>query len=90
MLRFVMDDPWIDVNERFHFPKDKDASPFGISHYYIEWGQGGMPVDTVSWVRWFEYDSFGGNVAQKYIPAKPRPAQKGRPFALLYLGILGG
>ena len=83
LLRFVMDDPWIDVNERFHFPKDEEASPFGISHYYLEWGQGGLPVDTVSWVRWFEYDSFGGNVDQKYVPAKPRPAQKGRPFALL-------
>jgi len=83
LLRFVMDDPWIDVNERFHFPKDENASPFGISHYYLEWGQGGLPVDTVSWVRWFEYDSFGGNVDQKYVPARPRPAQKGRPFALL-------
>ena len=83
LLRFVMDDAWIDVNERFHFPKDKGASPFGITHYYIEWGKGGLPVDTVSWVRWFEYDSFGGNVEQKYVPAKPRPAQKGRPFALL-------
>lgn len=83
LLRFVMDDPWIDVNERFHFPKDEEASPFGITHYYLEWGKGGLPVDTVSWVRWFEYDSFGGNVDQKYVPAKPRPAQKGRPFALL-------
>lgn len=83
LIRFVMDDIWIDVNERFHFPQDKDASPFGISHYYLEWGEGGLPVDTVSWVRWFEYDSFGGNTSQQYVPAEPRPAQKGRPFALL-------
>ena len=83
LIRFVMDDIWIDVNERFHFPRDEKASPFGISHYYLEWGEEGLPVDTVSWVRWFEYDSFGGNVDQKYVPAEPRPAQKGRPFALL-------
>ena len=81
-IRFVMDDIWIDVNERFHFPEDKKASDFGISHYYIGWGEH-MPVDTASWVRWFEYDSFGGNTDQKYVPAAPRPAQKGRPFALL-------
>ena len=83
LIRFVMEDAWIDVNERFHFPRDEKASPFGITHYYIEWGQGGLPVDTVSWVRWFEYDKFGGNTTQQYVPAKPRPAQKGRPFALL-------
>ncbi len=82
LIRFVMDDIWIDVNERFHFPKDEKASNYGISHYYLGWGDH-MPVDTVSWVRWFEYDSFGGNTSQNYIPAKPRPAQKGRPFALL-------
>lgn len=83
MIRFVMDDIWIDVNERFHFPRDKDASPFGITHYYIDWGKKGLKVDTASWVRWFEYDVFGGNTDQRYVPAKPRPAQKGRPFALL-------
>lgn len=83
LVRFVMDDIWIDVNERFHFPRDKEASPFGITQYYIEWGKGGLPVDTATWVRWFEYDAFGGNTDQRYVPAKPRPAQKGRPFALL-------
>jgi len=83
LIRFVMDDIWIDVNERFHFPRDEKASPFGITHYYIDWGEQGLPVDTVSWVRWFEYDVFGGNTDQRYVPAKPRPAQKGRPFALL-------
>lgn len=83
LIRFVMDDIWIDVNERFHFPREKDASPFGITQYYFDWGKQGLKVDTVSWVRWFEYDSFGGNTDQQYLPAKPRPAQKGRPFALL-------
>lgn len=80
LLRFVMDDIWIDVNERFHFPEDEKSSDFGISHYYIGWGEH-MPVDTASRVRWFEYDSFGGNTDQKYVPAEPRPAQKGWPFA---------
>ena len=83
LIRFVMDDIWIDVNERFHFPRDEEASPYGISQYYLEWGKGGLPVDTASWVRWFEYDKFGGNTEQLYVPARPRPAQKGRPFALL-------
>ncbi|MDB2674058.1 hypothetical protein N9Y81_03810 [Akkermansiaceae bacterium] len=83
LIRFVMDDLWVDVNERFHFPRDEKASPYGITQYYIEWGKGGLPVDTASWVRWFEYDKFGGNTDQLYVPAKPRPAQKDRPFALL-------
>ncbi|MDB4484421.1 hypothetical protein N9044_01380, partial [bacterium] len=33
LIRFVMDDIWIDVNERFHFPRDEEASPYGISQY---------------------------------------------------------
>jgi len=83
LVRFVMDDPWIDVNERFHFPRDPEANAYGVTQYYIEWGEQGLKVDTATWVRWFEYDVFGGNVDQKYVPARPRPAQKGRPFALL-------
>ncbi len=96
IVRFVANDPWIDINERFHFPRDPQASTFGVHQYFIHWGQPvdlpaipgfanatGMPVDTVTWVRWFEYDTFGGNIDQNYLPAQPRPAQKGRPFALL-------
>lgn len=93
-IRFVMGDPWIEVNERFHLPDDKDAGPFGIHQYWINWGvpedtpelphfDGHMAVDTVMWVRWFLYDKFGGNTHQKEVPAEPRPDQKGRPFAQL-------
>lgn len=83
LVRFVQDDPWIDVTERYHFPPANEDDPAGETSYTIRWGEAGMAVDTVTWVRWFEYDTFGGNVAQKYVPARPRPAQKGRPFALL-------
>lgn len=97
LIRFVAGDPWIDVNERFHFPRDPELNAFGVHQYRIQWGEPvgvpafvpgfagreHMPVDTVTWVRWFEYDTFGGNTSQSYVPAKPRPAQKGRPFALL-------
>jgi len=98
LVRFVADDPWIDINERYHLPRDGAIEPWGIHQYWIAWGkpqdmpaaadQGfdgdrHMPIDSVAWVRWFEYDKFGGNIDMKIVPAEPRPAQKGRPFALL-------
>lgn len=84
-IRFVWNDPWIDVDERYRLPAD------GTHRHTLAWGApaDGVPkpafakVDTVTWVRWFEWDVFGGNVDQKWVPAEPRPAQKGRPFALL-------
>jgi hypothetical protein len=95
-IRFVMGDPWIEVNERFHLPRDKNAGAFGIHQYWTSWGKpvdtptlDGFqenefaPVDTATWVRWFLYDAFGGNTNQNYVNAEPRPDQKGRPFALL-------
>ncbi|MFP4260541.1 MAG: hypothetical protein ACLFS1_05620 [Opitutales bacterium] len=96
LIRFVMDDTWIDVNERFHFPRDPSSKPWGISQYWLQWGDPeGAPelpgfapgehmlVDVVTWVRWFLYDKFGGNSSQGVVPAEPRDDQKGRPFALL-------
>lgn len=95
-LRFVANDTWIEANERFHLPRDKDAGSFGVHQYWMQWGSANeapamswlpadehMPVDTVTWVRWFLYDQFGGNVDQRYVAAEPRPDQKGRPFAQL-------
>lgn len=90
-IRFVWNDPWIDVNEQYRLPPCPGASAFGIHQYRIEWGKpeanaregAYAPIDTVTWVRWFEWDTFGGNVDQNWVPAQPRPAQKGRPFALL-------
>lgn len=95
-LRFVMGAPWVEANERFHLP-GTDSGAFGVHQHWIAWGEphevpdvvdwfgenDGMPVDTVTWVRWFLYDQFGGNVTQNYVPAQPRPDQRGRPFALL-------
>ncbi|MCM8527698.1 MAG: heparinase II/III family protein [Lentisphaeraceae bacterium] len=97
VLRFVAGDPWIDVVERAKLPKDPNVKGWGIHQYYILWGKTDkvpdgvrdipkdkyVDIDTVSWVRWFLYDQFGGNSSQQTIPAKPRPDQKGRPFALL-------
>ncbi len=90
-VRFVWDDPWIDVAELYRLPPCPGANSFNIHQYTLAWGapaKGGAkasftPVDTVTWVRWFEWDAFGGNIDQKWVPAEPRPAQKGRPFALL-------
>ncbi len=90
-IRFVWNDPWIDVNEQYRLPPCPGASAFGIHQYRVEWGKpeanakegAYTPLDTVTWVRWFEWDVFGGNVSQLWVPAQPRPAQKGRPFALL-------
>jgi hypothetical protein len=95
-LRFVMDDPWIDINERYVFPRDPDNEPWGVVQYWMQWGnpkgapplawfsgQEHMPVDTITWVRWFLWDQFGGNTDQQYVEARARPDQKGRPFALL-------
>ena len=96
-LRFVANDPWIEVVERARLPKDPKVSGWGIHQYYILWGKTDkvpeevndipndkyVDINTVSWVRWFFYDQFGGNSHQQTVEAKPRPDQKGRPFALL-------
>ena len=93
-VRFVMGDVWIEANERFHLPGSEDSS-FGIHQHWISWGEpqdvpdlpgfddSHVPIDTVTWVRWFLYDQFGGNTTQHWVPAEPRPDQRGRPFALL-------
>ncbi|MCH8514630.1 MAG: hypothetical protein LAT83_23655 [Kiritimatiellae bacterium] len=95
-LRFVMGDTWVEANERFHLPDGIDAGDHDFHHYWIAWGNpqdtpdidgfspdDHMPVDTVTWVRWFLYDRFGGNTSQHWVPAEPRPDQQGRPFARL-------
>ena len=94
-LRFVGGDPWIEVNERYHLPGDKAIEPWGIHQYWLQWGKpvdvpahaaGGessMTIDQAMWIRWFEWDRFGGNTDLGIVPAEPRESQKGRPFALL-------
>lgn len=95
-LRFVMGDPLIEVNERFHLPRSEGAGDFGVHQYWFNWGDPSqapaipgfsntdqVEIDTVTWVRWFLYDQFGGNSSQNFVPARPRPDQRGRPFALL-------
>jgi hypothetical protein len=98
LVRFVMGDPWVDVNERYRLPRDEGIKPWGIHGYFLHVGRPPqevasrtaalpadqhMAIDSAMWVRWFEYDQFGGNVDQRVVPAAPRAAQKGRPFALL-------
>ncbi|MFP4106918.1 MAG: hypothetical protein ACLFVU_12620 [Phycisphaerae bacterium] len=92
VVRFIADDPFIDINERYRFAGD--------AHQTLHWGKpvekkaekalqgmpspaGHMPVDTAMWVRWFEYDRFGGNTSLRIVPAEEREAQAGRPFANL-------
>ena len=87
---------WIEVNERYHLPRDGAIKPWGIHQYWMQWGDGKdapeLPwfgkndrwaIDTATWVRWFLYDKFGGNTNQNWVEARARPDQKGRPFALL-------
>jgi hypothetical protein len=96
-LRFVAGDPWIEVTERFCLPLDPSVEE-KVHQYTLHWGKPAegfsksvvpvpatdfMPVDTATYVRWFEYDTFGGNSDQAWIPASPRPTQKGRSFARL-------
>lgn len=84
LVRIVMGDPWIDVNERYHFQRDPSVQDFGIAQYHLEWGgPQGVPFDTVMWHPWFEYDSFGASDSMKFHPVRPRPTQKGRPFVLM-------
>lgn len=97
MLRFTTGAPWIEANERFFLPGDSTVEGWGIHQYYMHWGQPDdsvpavagfaasehMPLDTITWVRWFLYDRFGGNVSQNWVPASPRDDQRGRPFALM-------
>ncbi len=97
MLRFTAGNPWIEVSERFYLPGDDTVEGWGIHQYYMHWGEPDenvpaitgfqtdafMPLDTITWVRWFLYDRFGGNVNQHWVPARPREDQRGRPFALM-------
>lgn len=95
-IRAVAGHPWVEIAERYHLPRDPSVEGFGINQYTIAvgkpsaettglpgFGAQGIPVDTVLWMRWFEYDSFGGNNVQLADPAVPRAVQKGRPFAQL-------
>ncbi|TVR17528.1 MAG: hypothetical protein EA401_00385, partial [Planctomycetota bacterium] len=95
-LRFMMGHPLVEANERFHLPQDPDAGDFGVHQHWMAWGDpegapdlpwfdenDGIVVDTITWVRWFLYDRFGGNVDQNWVAAEPRDDQRGRPFALL-------
>jgi hypothetical protein len=96
-IRVVAGDPWIEVSERYRLPADPSVADYGIHQQTIHWGRpageaakvAAIPadqfaaLDTVTWVRWFLYDTFGGNVDQNWVPARPREDQKGRPFALL-------
>ena len=35
-LRFAMGDPWIEVNERYHLPRDGAIKPWGIHQYWMQ------------------------------------------------------
>ena len=86
----------IPHDERRYEVAIRAVAGFGVCQYTIAlgkptaqtaalpgFGATGMPLDTMLWTRWFEYDSFGGNNNQLADPAKPRAVQKGRPFAQL-------
>ncbi|MFW5752607.1 MAG: hypothetical protein ACOCYV_01010, partial [Planctomycetota bacterium] len=97
VLRFVAGDPWAEVVERYRLPPastDGDHHGYRIAYGALERDalsaerlptdtDGPVGIDTVMWTRWFEYDRFGGNDRQHILPAEPRPAQQGRPFARL-------
>ncbi len=84
LVRFVAEDPWIDVAQRYDFPRDPAIKPWGFSQEYVALGgKEGMPLDTAMWLRWFEWDKFGGNTDLQFLPATMRPEQKGRPFTML-------
>lgn len=95
-IRAIAGHLWVEIAERYHLPRDPAVEGFGINQYTIAlgkpstesslvpgFGSAGIPVDTMLWMRWFEYDSFGGNNEQLADPALPRAVQKGRPFAQL-------
>lgn len=96
LIRVAMNDPWTEVVERYRLPRLASMNDFGVHQYFIHFGTpsnetptGGIDgkqhfgIDTVMWTRWFEWDSFGGNSQLQFVDAQPRPAQKGRPFAIL-------
>jgi hypothetical protein len=95
-IRAIASHPWVEIAERYHLPRDPNVKDWGINQYTLSLGKPpselakmsgfsdtGIPLDTMLWTRWFEYDSFGGNNNQLADPAQPRAVQKGRPFAQL-------
>ena len=95
VVRFVWGDGWIDFNDRYRLPGANNV--FGMNNMSIHFGKPNddmpavpgfrpdeyMNLDTATWVRWFEWDTFGGNVDQKWVPLNQRPKQIGRPFAVM-------
>ena len=96
-VRMVAGDPWIEVVERYRLPRDPAVKDWGIHQSLLTFGRpakdaeavpgftaaDGLPLDTALWMRWFEYDAFGGNTSQLADPTHQRAVQKGRPFAHL-------
>ncbi len=83
VLRMVMGDPWVEVVERYHLPDEA-----GYELHFGKYKEGllagkSMKVDTTLRIRWFEYDSFGGNTSLNIGQAQPRDIQKGRAYARL-------
>lgn len=72
-LRFVVNDPWIEIDEQYRLP---DGSLYWISF------QDKDRFDTVFWIRWFGYEKFGGNSDVNYVPLQPQKMQRG-PFVAL-------
>ena len=72
-LRFVVGDPWIDITERVNLPAPAQLG--------MEWKEGLAP-DAAMWIRWFDYQTFGGNVDLHIVPLQPQPKQRG-PFVML-------
>lgn len=72
-LRFVANDPWIEIDEQYRLPAG--------SRYWLTF-QGKQRFDTVFWIRWFGYEKFGGNIDVNYVPLEPQKMQRG-PFVAL-------
>jgi hypothetical protein len=74
ILRFVANDPWIDVTERYDL-----AAP---ASHWLELRDGLRP-DTVFWVPWFGHGGFEPIGTMQTHPLKPQAKQGARPFVTL-------
>ncbi|MGC9454049.1 MAG: hypothetical protein ACP5HU_04220 [Phycisphaerae bacterium] len=72
-LRFVADDPWVDVTESYNLPD-------GSGHRLVL--REGLKGETVMWIPWFGFERFGGNTDLRFHDLRPQRKQRG-PFVTL-------
>ncbi|MFW6106610.1 MAG: hypothetical protein ACOC8H_00455, partial [bacterium] len=72
-MRFVADDPWVDIKESYNLPD-------GSAHWLVLRDE--LKPEKVMWIPWFGFERFGGNTDLRFHDLRPQSKQRG-PFVTL-------